>query len=256
MLTIRNEQMAVFRAYATQNFADQMVVHLRKCFPHDCEMLGEAQVRRVIDLGIKRARANEFHSTREVCRYISLMIILGSYFDEDPQLPWVAQILQQPAPPSVRMDQLYREVSSYLERISGSHGEYYRRALIRSRGLSLDIFTQSTDGDLESSLLRWLMALHKEKFRELHETTLEKLLMLGQKSAVKYGLSTREGIFVYTGLMFMLGSHFDRDPLQSWAATALQDSSTTDPSARARNIYASAMVKLDEFLKLGRAGRE
>jgi hypothetical protein len=111
MLQIRREQIAGFREPRLKEFEDRVVAHLARCFPTQCEVLGEPEVRGTIRYGIERAAAYGMVAERDVCKYIDLMIVYGRNFDRDPALPWVRAILndQTAEDPSVTVDRLYEE---------------------------------------------------------------------------------------------------------------------------------------------------
>lgn len=97
MLTIRKEQMAVFRGPAVKAFEERMVAHLGRCFPKQCRALSEPELRETIQYGIKAAAKYGIIIERDVCRYIDLMVVLGRDFDRDPKLPWASSILNNRA---------------------------------------------------------------------------------------------------------------------------------------------------------------
>lgn len=255
MLTIRQEQIEVLRQLSLQNFKESMLTHLQKYFSEDCAILGDQQTRKVIDFGITKAETHGFKRSGDICKYISLMFMFGSRFDEDPQLSWVAERLKDRkfSTPYQKMNSLYGEAVSFLERVSGENGEYYKRMLLKIRGKSFDAFTEDTSGDLSKSIRSLLSGLCKQKFDELSETSRERLLFLGQSSANKNGLTTQEGVIVYTALMFILGSHFDRDPLYPWVTAIIADKSIVSPTSKARQLYEQSIAKLEEYLTSNRS---
>jgi hypothetical protein len=109
-MLIRPEQMAAFSTALVDAFETAMVNHLSRCFPAECRVLGEAGLHETIRYGIERARVYEITSCREVCTYIDLMIVFGPDFDQDPELPWAASILNGNRwnDTATMLDQLYR----------------------------------------------------------------------------------------------------------------------------------------------------
>jgi hypothetical protein len=255
MLTIRKEQTAAFRSAMRRNFQDQMLEDLGKRFPADCQVLGKDQTRRVIDLGIDRAAAQGFGARRHVCDFITLMFILGSYFDEDPLLPWAAEALagQAGGDPNARMARLYAKTTDYLKQVAGENGEHYRAVLLRARRMPFESIGTSNPPGSPLDPRAFLQALYPQRSGVLTDTGYQSLIALGRASAEKYGLSTREGFYVYIGLVFVLSSHFDRDPLHPWAAAILQDKSARDPGAKARRLHAAAMERLEQYQRISQS---
>jgi hypothetical protein len=252
MLTLRKDQTDAFKASMRNSFADRMVVRMRQEFPEDCEILGDAQTRRVVDLGIDRAAAHGFGTRGSVCDYLTLMFILGSYFDEDPMLPWAAEVLRkqekEDANAFATMEELYARANEYLEEVHGEDGDHYTKALLRARRIPFESVADPEAGDVRTRLGK----LYPEKFRALSDGSYGRLTDLARVSAEEYGLGKEVGRLVYLGLMFLLGSHFGRDPQHPWAVAVLQDQSLRDPAAKARRLHDAAMERLDQSLAANR----
>lgn len=120
-MKIRKKQMDVYSEAAVQDFEDRMVHHLEKCFPEQCEALGDAETRKAIREGIVLASDYGITLEPDVCRYISLMFAFGRNFDSDHHLPWPARILKNAATTdaSTMMDRLYVAAAAYTRGIAG-----------------------------------------------------------------------------------------------------------------------------------------
>lgn len=116
MLSIREGQMAVFSKIAAQKFEDQMVAHFKRCFPRELDSLGEPKARELIQRGVTRAASYGIRGQRDACKYIDLMIALGSDFDRDPNLSWASQILSDRGlrDPTRRVTRLQEAAIEYL----------------------------------------------------------------------------------------------------------------------------------------------
>jgi hypothetical protein len=121
MLTIRNEQFAVFQQVASESFQDRMLSHINEFFPQSLGQHGELGIRELITYGIQRAATYNFQLEPDVCNYIDLMIVFGRDFDHDPALPWASSILNDPAlkGPSAKFIELHK-VAAALEPSSGA----------------------------------------------------------------------------------------------------------------------------------------
>jgi hypothetical protein len=94
-----------------------VAAHLEKCFPKECQALGEPVLREMIQGGIKQSQGYGITSERGVCKYIDIMVKLGSDFDHDPGLPWARAILTDSADdPSVKINRLYAAAIEKFER--------------------------------------------------------------------------------------------------------------------------------------------
>jgi hypothetical protein len=106
--------MAVFAEVETQKFVDQMVVHLKKFFPKQCEAMGEPQLRDTIQYGIKRAAAYGITAQCDVRQYMNLIVVFGRDFDTDKRLPWASEILNRSNSPSIRTCLLLQSAKRHL----------------------------------------------------------------------------------------------------------------------------------------------
>lgn len=114
-MLIRPEQMQALLDARTGTFESDMLSHLQRCFPAECAALGEAGVRDTIRYGLERSRAYGLTAAREVCTYVDLMMALGRDFDQDPKLPWAADILNRGRwkDTATMVDQLYRTAQQH-----------------------------------------------------------------------------------------------------------------------------------------------
>jgi hypothetical protein len=121
MLTIRKEQMAVFREPAISDYVKRTIVHLKECFSEKCDALGEQELGKIVRHGIQRSASYRITTEGDVRRYIDLMLRFGPDFDQDPELPWASSILNNKAliNPSTKVDRLYKAVKKQ-EKLRGS----------------------------------------------------------------------------------------------------------------------------------------
>jgi hypothetical protein len=124
MLTIRKEQMVVFREPAINDFVKRVVAHLNECFPEKCEALGEPKVRETVKYGIQRSASYGITTEGDVRRYIDLTVRFGPDFDQDPELPWASSILNNQAiiNPTTKVDRLYKALKKQEKRGGASRG--------------------------------------------------------------------------------------------------------------------------------------
>lgn len=95
MITIRREQMEVFERALWDRLVHDAVRHLREYFAVDAALLGDPGLHRVAAAAIARARVHGVVVEGDVYKYVNLAMALGTRFDEDPLLPWAAEILQR-----------------------------------------------------------------------------------------------------------------------------------------------------------------
>jgi hypothetical protein len=108
MLLIRHEQMQILSEYCVRQFEDRMFAHVGEVLPEESREMGEPEARRIIRVGVSRAGRYGFETESDVARFIELMFIFGEDLDENPELPWAAEILRDDSyeSPTHKMDDL------------------------------------------------------------------------------------------------------------------------------------------------------
>jgi hypothetical protein len=108
--------MAVFSSAAVKEFENRVVAHLKRCFRHELDSLGEPKVRELVQYGLRRAASYGIRTRRDVCRYIDLMIVFGGDFDKDPRLPWASGVLNdgELQDPTKKLLRLHEAATDYL----------------------------------------------------------------------------------------------------------------------------------------------
>ena len=231
---------------------DDVLSHLWRQYPQHCLILTDPGARRAIDVGVDRAAVHGFRELAQVRAFVTLMVFLGSHFDEDPQLPWVAEHLQQTAKArrADAMHGLLGKTAERMRRIVGQRGGYYRRALAWAQAQDFDaiVAKRKDDDDLHGLLNQ----LHRRKYAALGEWKVQQLIHAARAAGGQHGLTTQAGVAVYVTLMFLLGSAFDRDPFHPWAADTLANPTSVDPDERARRLHAAALGMLARYTRLDR----
>lgn len=254
MLVMREAQMTTFEQVAIHNFENRLLEHLKEFFPRHCEILGDEQVRKVIRLGIERAGQYDLTSERNVDLYVNLMFMLGSYFDQDPQLPWAAKILTDKdiLNSNTRADRLYDRAMAFLNESAGQESQYFDRALRKAYELPFSILSRNGE-DKELSfgeyILRLLDGFFPEKYQAVGDSAIRQLVRHGYQTARGHGLVDEQSIAAYIILTFMLGSGFVHDPQYPWAVVALSDSAANaDPARKGELLYRKAVAYLENWL--------
>jgi hypothetical protein len=96
MLRILREQVEALRREELSEYRERVLAQIRDIFPTQWSTLGEEGSASLVDRGLDRAARHGCKSEQDVFRYVSLMLVLGPDFEEDPALPWVREILEDP----------------------------------------------------------------------------------------------------------------------------------------------------------------
>ncbi len=270
MLVLRKSQMKVFEQVAVQRFEAGLLEHLRTFFPEQAAALGSTQLGRVVRYGLERAESRGLHTERGIYLYLALMFVLGSAFDEDPQLAWMPP-LQPPAPPpgeepqqsesqievasvpaatarsletpDTRIVPLYEQAMAFLDRAAGPDNEFLRQTLNVLRHPQVFEGLPAAPSFGHRALLL-LQTLAPEKYKALGQGALRALVRSGYETAKRHGVTTEPGMMNYLALAFVLGSGFDRDPLYPWASAVLTDPALADPAQRGTALREAALAHL------------
>jgi len=250
MLTIRREQMEALEAAAVRDFERRMLAHLRQFFPKHLAVLGEPTLRAVIRFGVGRGSIHGFTTEHDLCLYVDLMLLLGSLFDEDPQLPWADAILHDAGIPdsAERAERLYDEAMAFLDDAAGEDGQYLTRALVTLHKHPLKETWAPGPGKLEDRLLAHLRALWPQKYECVGAGPLGLMVHRGVEGAARNHVAGDFGALVFVVLMFFLGSGFDRDPQYPWALAILGDASPASRAARAQRLDEASRAHLNAWM--------
>lgn len=250
MLTIRGPQLSDLHAQSLRRFEEDLVEHVRRHFTNHMRTLGEPQIRRVVAYALERGRGHGFTSERNLCLYLSLMLMLGGHFDVDVRLPWAAQILAEPAVPTLRIDRLTNEAMDYLDRVAGADDHDIDQALVSVRATLPVLLAEhhTLAGPWEARGEVQLRRLFPRNFGALPTSALHGIIAAARAGSDRHGIVAPRGAAVYLACVAMLGSAFDSDPLLPWAAAALATDAGPEGADRAERLYVEAMAWIDRWL--------
>src|SRR5690606_1353381 len=160
VLTLRTEQLEAIRNSRRTESAQRLTALLSGDFPSDAARLGEAGMHAVVRWGMDRSRSHGHSSDRETYLYLTMMFMLGSAFDEDPQLPWAKQLLASGIPTQV----LHARALEYLDGVVGEDNGHLVRALVRARSIALEVLPLPDAPEFESRTVALLEEIHPSKF--------------------------------------------------------------------------------------------
>jgi hypothetical protein len=113
------------------------------------------------------------------------------------------------------------------------------------REAQMAAFEQGVIRNFELRVLEHLKEFFPKHCQILGDEQVRQVIRLGIERAENYGLVSERDIHLYVGLMFLLGSHFDRDAQLPWAARILTSQAIADPALRADRLYDTAMRYLN-----------
>jgi len=112
VLKITERQFAAFQAQELQRFRDDVAQTLRDSFPAEFGRKSAADLYRLIDWGITKARAYGIEMEAEIARFIELVGPHGEDFDRKPGTVWMESILcRTDAPAADRLDAILERLA-------------------------------------------------------------------------------------------------------------------------------------------------
>ncbi len=255
-MMIRDEQLRAFEQAGQRAFEERVMARLEQYFPKHFAILGEQNLRSLIQLGRKRAEMHKFTSERNITRYIELICLLGSGFDDDPQMPWAAQILQETSgPENSRMDRLYDRAWEYIRRVTvdyedlvqGGDSSRYVSALLDIRRCPATDLPAAGLEQLEADVIARLEQVFPAKCKYVGRDCLRLLIRRAIETARGYGIASTRGVVLFAVLMFVVGSGFHADPQLPWASRVLNDKSIVNPVVRSDRLFAESTMCLKQW---------
>lgn len=259
MLRIRKDQIAVFEQAALRNFEDRMLAHLRDFAPIHSKILAEDEMRIVIRHGMMQAESHRFTSERSIRIYTELMLMLGSSFDTDQQLPWAAELLKDETTTEevMRIDRLQQRAWDYVDEVLPDFGNGDDDSSLMSFITHISELRQERDAALRpaasAEFYQRMITLFKEalprKCQLLGEQGLRRLVNGGIELARSYTINTERGCAFFVAGMFMLGSDFDKDPQFPWMTRVLTNQSFSDQKERVDQLFAVIETVLNDVTR-------
>lgn len=245
-LVIRDEQRMLFRKLALGAFQDRMVEHLFRFSPQHCRGIGGAAVREVVSHGLAASARYGFTQRGPVRFYLELMLLLGSGFDTDPQLPRpMTEILRAGGVTDQlpRADRLHDELLRHMRAVLGPNNDHARAAIERLRSMS-SAGLALTDEQLEHDVLRLFQQVYPERCALAEPAALQNVIASARALAAAAALETRRGTALCSLLMFELGHRCFDDPLYPWLSRALHEGPGDGSTARTERLEVKAKTYL------------
>ncbi len=263
-MIVRKEQTETLERSAIDAFERRTYLHLQQWFPHHCELLGEDQMRQVVRRGWRKANSYEFTAECCVRSYIEFMCLLGGGFDSDILLPWAAEILKDRSSDDVvRGDRLYHKIWDYIDHVAKDYRDAdgqpttarFMNDLRQIRHNGNEVITPARIASLVESQWTRLQRLFPAKCEYVGQPGVREGIVTGFASAQGYGITTERGLVLFSGMSFVLGGGFDKDPLLPWASATLQDSAIQNQDKRVEKLYAEGVSFLRRWWNLS-SGQE
>jgi hypothetical protein len=228
MLTIRRSQFDALGIAMVRRFEDLLLGKMETVFPRESERLGDDGMRAVVRLGMERAQGHVFSADEDVFAFVALMFMLGSYFDEDPQLPWAAEALNAAGSSEGRAQALYARAMRHLDEVAGEKNERLIRALLRLRDMPLGLLDDVAPDALQDAIVSVLASAYPEKIAVQGDAATRTVVAGAVALATDQGMAMNRGSLLFAALAAMCGAGFARDPQVPWVAEILASDAAAD----------------------------
>lgn len=109
--------------------------------------------------------------------------------------------------------------------------------MLRIRDEQVQSLRKSLKEDVEDELFEDVKQYFKERYSYLGEAQTRAAVRHGMERAAHYDFSSLRGLALYVTLSFVLGSHFDQNPLYPWARKNLVDDRLVVETTRTHRFY-------------------
>lgn len=215
MFQISNNQINIFKSESLRNFEDEMVVHIQKYFPDRFNYLKESGARKLINLSVLNAKKYHLTSKRNVCHYLNFMLAFGSSFDDDPQYPWINEVLTKEYNPNFKIDNLCDKSLEFFGKNRSPLFSEICNAFANLDNNANDILNRINQIRMDDLPLV-LCSLYEAKFIIVGDSNIANLIRLAKEKAKFYKLDIESSIGFFAIYMFLLGVNFDTDVQFPW----------------------------------------
>lgn len=248
-MIIRQTQIDELSSEMKRGFEDEMVAHLADFSPPLYKVIKEDQMREVVRFGMKQADRYGLALRGPIRLYLEMMLLFGSYFDNDPQYSWAGEILidRHSVSEMQRAEWLHEKILDYQEKVSGPDGANTRKALEKMHEIG-NRQVSFPSNDFIPSLRQEMYKVFPEKAEYVGKDNLTALIREGKSDARKLNLPSTRGETVLTVLKYAFGHGCANDPLYPWIGRTLRDDRIVSPEARVDRLEKKSMTWLEHVL--------
>jgi hypothetical protein len=176
--------------------------------------------------------------------------MLGSRFDEDPLHPWTADFLGPAATgrPGQRAAALADRALEFQMAVAGPQNRTINRVFLTIDRDPSMLILPVEEGAETAIVEARLRALYPHKCDLLGPAALRALGNRAVSGARGYKMLRHGGVSLYSYMMFLLGSHFDREPFLPWVRATLARTDL-DEKSRVERLYAETVAFMRDFLR-------
>ena len=166
-------------------------------------------------------------------------------------MPWVGDILVDKPAKDVdsTIDKLADEALIRFQKITGDGQRSLFRTLSKVKKELPRLLSESDGSEFEIEMAQRLYKIDPRRHDAFGSDAVLNLIRDSRLKTSRHGLFSQEGNRLFVLAAFMLGSHFDNDPMWERINRHLKDSAVTEENDRVLRIYVELNNILDIFLK-------
>jgi hypothetical protein len=239
-MKIRQDQIAAFGIAAQEDSERKLLRGLTEQFPRCESIYGEAALAAMVRLGIERAKEHRLEAEADIQRYLWLMLLFGSHWERDPQIPWAAAALAptESMTPSDQIGRLWEQAQAWRQRVMGVDDTLHLAAIRNIQGKSVEDLCKNPSRS-QRDLLVQLASMFPSKFTEVGAQPLYELTRHAVEACKPFDMMDRWAVVLVAELMFLLGAGFVADPLHPWASESLKGQSVDSVDQKLERLLAA-----------------
>ena len=242
--------MKVFGMQPRLQFERDMAAYLKQYFPFEA---AHSDLDRWVRTGLAKAGQLGFTTCQQCAMFLALTAMLGGGFDEDPLIPWAAEMVSNPRESADdRLSRVYDKGIEFLSATGGRKCAWLVRAKLRVRRQDMRLDAGISRGAVPVRIRELLAGMYPEKARVAGESALKKLVALAMARARARAAETFESALIHATHMFYLGAGFDHDPCYPWAGNTLDGEDGGPADRRYRRMHQLSLDYLDRSFQFGR----
>lgn len=201
---------------------ERWIAHLAEFSPAKFKEAGTHGVRALVGQILPRCQTYGLRRWDSVRLFLETSVLLGSFFDSDPQYQWATRILTDPALQTgeCRAERLFQCLQSYLFLVVGDKRQLQLAAL--DRALNLDVAHLQGHAWLPSHAVQLINHLYPEKVSFAGGDAIEQSVSGSDKDAADLIADSSKSAYLVAGMRIAFGRGFFRDPMIPWASQLLK----------------------------------
>ncbi|MEM6276051.1 MAG: hypothetical protein AAF714_03820 [Pseudomonadota bacterium] len=224
MLRFSDQQIRQFSDIEYERFVDDMVDHAKSIAPEAHRIVGDAEFRTLVYQALDDSAQHDLTLRGSLRLYLELRLMLGHGLRDDPQTPWVLDILsrlEDTADAEIhRAELLHMKAEQYVKHVHGPDDCHIKAALERLDAFAEAAQTRSFDGS-HAEAIHYAREIHPQKMDYIGDDAVVHLVAFARMEAQRAGLESGRTVALLTLMMMSFGHRCTTDPLYPWIGEAL-----------------------------------